>query len=154
MNTEQRDIRDQGKTIAATLKRAELDVATSVEIKAESRRVLHALTIPEYMEAWLQMPDSEKSECSADSRAPNNFHIDFYSSEASHTRIEGFLSSFESGSDHLPMEKYLRWQCCGDNGWYRYKERPRPMHSRSETQWFLQYGGKRVAFPDVAFIPG
>jgi hypothetical protein len=48
MKSEQRDIRDQGGTIAATLKRAELDVAMSVEIKAESRRVVYALTIPEY----------------------------------------------------------------------------------------------------------
>jgi uncharacterized protein YndB with AHSA1/START domain len=90
MNGEQQDIRDQGGTIAGRLRRAELDVAVSVEIRAESRRVLYALTIPEYMEAWLQMPDLEKLECSADSRAPNSFHIDLYSSEASHTRIEGF----------------------------------------------------------------
>jgi uncharacterized protein YndB with AHSA1/START domain len=90
MNSEQRDIRDQGGTIAATLKRAELDVAMSVEIKAESRRVLYALTLPEYMEAWLQMPDWERLECSADPRAPNSFHIDLYSSETSYARIEGF----------------------------------------------------------------
>lgn len=92
MNSKEQDIRDKTE-MALTLEQGELDVAVSVEVKAESRRVLYALTIPEYMEAWLQMPDSEKLECSADSKAPNSFHIDLYSSEALHTlhaRIEGF----------------------------------------------------------------
>src|SRR5580693_6833860 len=67
-----------------------LDVAVSVEIAAESRRVLYALTIPEYMEAWLEVPNTEKLQCSADPRKPNSFHIDLYSDETSHASIEGF----------------------------------------------------------------
>ena len=89
MNREQ-DIRGKAGTAAATLEQAELDVAVSVEIEAESRRVLYALTIPEYMEAWLQMPDTEKLKCSSDSRAaPNSFHIDLYSAKAPRARIKG-----------------------------------------------------------------
>jgi hypothetical protein len=75
--------------MAINMKQAELDVVMSVEIGAESRRVLNALTIPEYMEAWLQMPDAEKLWCFADRRTPNSFHIDLCSVKAPRARIKG-----------------------------------------------------------------
>jgi hypothetical protein len=89
MDTERQDIRYKAGTMAVTQERVELDVALSIEIKAEGYRVLYALTIPEYMEAWLQMPNSEKLECFADPKAPNSFHIDLYSFEAPYASIEG-----------------------------------------------------------------
>jgi hypothetical protein len=63
MSSQQQNIQIETRTMAVTLERTALDVAVSVEIEAESRRVLYALTIPEYMEAWLQMPDTEKLQC-------------------------------------------------------------------------------------------
>jgi hypothetical protein len=90
MGREQQDTKEDVGTLAATVGRPELDVAVSVEIEAESRRVLYALTIPEYMEAWLQMPDTEKLRCSSDSKAPNSFHIDLYPAKAPRARIKGF----------------------------------------------------------------
>jgi uncharacterized protein YndB with AHSA1/START domain len=77
-------------TMAMTMKQTELDVVMSVEIEAESRRVLNALTIPEYMEAWLQMPDAEKLWCFADRRKPNSFQIDLCSANAPRARIKGY----------------------------------------------------------------
>lgn len=68
MSRELQGIKDKDGTGAVTLEQAELDVAVSVEIEAESRRVLYALTIAEYMEAWLQMPGTEKFRCSPDPR--------------------------------------------------------------------------------------
>jgi uncharacterized protein YndB with AHSA1/START domain len=90
MSGELQDFRDQAGATEVTAEQAVLDVAVSVKIEAESRRVLYALTIPEYMEAWLQMPDTEKLQCSADPRTPNSFLIDLYSSETSYARIECF----------------------------------------------------------------
>jgi hypothetical protein len=89
MISEQQDIRDKAGVMAVTLDQAQLDVALSVEIEAESRRLLYALTIPEYMEAWLQMPGAEKLWCFADPGAPNSFHIDLYSAKAQRARIKG-----------------------------------------------------------------
>lgn len=89
MISEQQDIRDKAGVMAVTLDQAQLDVALSVEIEAESRRLLCALTIPEYMEAWLQMSGAEKLWCFADPGAPNSFHIDLYSAKARRARIKG-----------------------------------------------------------------
>jgi uncharacterized protein YndB with AHSA1/START domain len=54
-----------------------LDVHTSVLIEAEYRRILYALTMPEYMEAWLRIPGAEKTECSVEPRSIHNFRICF-----------------------------------------------------------------------------
>jgi hypothetical protein len=52
-----------------------LDVHTSVLIEAEYRRILYALTMPEYMEAWLRIPGAERIECRAEPRSVHNFRI-------------------------------------------------------------------------------
>ena len=41
----------------------ERDVALSFQFKADSSRVFYALSIPEYIEAWLQAPDTEGRVC-------------------------------------------------------------------------------------------
>lgn len=90
MSGQQQNIQVETLTMAVTLEETALDVAVSVEIEAESRRVLYALTIPEYMEAWLQMPDTENLlQCHSTSRAPNSFLIDLYSAKARRARIKG-----------------------------------------------------------------
>jgi uncharacterized protein YndB with AHSA1/START domain len=40
-----------------------LDILASEQIEAEVRRVLYALTTPEYMEAWLRFPEVDRIEC-------------------------------------------------------------------------------------------
>jgi len=52
-----------------------LDVHASVLIKAEYRRILYALTMPEYMEAWLRFPGAEKVECGTEAHSSCNFRI-------------------------------------------------------------------------------
>jgi hypothetical protein len=56
-----------------------LDVHTSVLIEAEYRRILYALTMPEYMEAWLRIPGAEKIECIVEPRSTHNFRVCFSS---------------------------------------------------------------------------
>jgi len=53
-----------------------LDISASVQIEAESRRVLYALATPEYMEAWLKMPEVDRVECHHESRSFDRFRID------------------------------------------------------------------------------
>jgi hypothetical protein len=49
-------LNDPGMTV--TTHQHEKDVALSFKIEADRSRVLYALSIPEYIEAWLQAPDT------------------------------------------------------------------------------------------------
>ncbi len=56
-----------------------LDFCASTQMEAEVRRVLHALAMPEYMEAWLQLPGADRVECHPDRRSFDRFRIDLFS---------------------------------------------------------------------------
>jgi hypothetical protein len=66
-----------------------LDIFASVQIEAEVRRILFALATPEYMEAWLQLPDTERVECQSERRSFDRFRIDLFSSEKKKQSIYG-----------------------------------------------------------------
>ena len=57
-----------------------LDIFASVEIQAEVQRILYALSTPEYMEAWLQLPGADRVECHSEQRSFDRFRIDMFSS--------------------------------------------------------------------------
>jgi uncharacterized protein YndB with AHSA1/START domain len=67
----------------------EKDVFLSRRIEAESSRVFYALSIPEYIEAWLLVPSAEdlRSVFELDSR--ESFHIDVYRAETFQASIRG-----------------------------------------------------------------
>ena len=54
------------------------EILASAEMVAEIPRVLHALAVPEYMETWLQLPDTDRIECRADPRTFDRFRIDLF----------------------------------------------------------------------------
>ncbi|MGA9669665.1 MAG: hypothetical protein WBQ94_10670 [Terracidiphilus sp.] len=64
-----------------------LNISASVEIEADVRRVLYALATPEYIEAWLQLPDVDRIECPADRRSFDKFRIDLFSSSICYKSI-------------------------------------------------------------------
>jgi uncharacterized protein YndB with AHSA1/START domain len=66
-----------------------LEVSVSVQIEAEPSRVLYALAIPEYMEAWLQFPEVERIECQPELRSFDRFRIDLTSSGGRRRTILG-----------------------------------------------------------------
>jgi hypothetical protein len=66
---------------------ASLNISASVEIEADVRRVLYALATPEYIEAWLQLPDVDRIECHADRRSFDKFRIDLFSSDIRYRSI-------------------------------------------------------------------
>ena len=57
----------------------QLAIFASVAIQAEVQRILYALSTPEYMEAWLQLPGAERVECHAEQRSFDRFRIDVFS---------------------------------------------------------------------------
>ncbi len=69
--------------------RIALNILASVKIEAEVRRVLYALATPEYMEAWLQVPEVDRVECHAERRSFDRFRIDLLSSGERRQSIYG-----------------------------------------------------------------
>lgn len=58
------------------------DVILSFKIEADSSRVLYALSIPEYIEAWLQTPDANELQLVFNPETQEAFRIDLYRAEA------------------------------------------------------------------------
>jgi hypothetical protein len=56
-----------------------LEVVVSIEIAADWSRVFHAITLPEYIEAWLQVPDPDRIECHSECKSLTRFRIDLLS---------------------------------------------------------------------------
>jgi uncharacterized protein YndB with AHSA1/START domain len=69
--------------------RMSLDVSDSIHIQAEVQRVLYALATPEYMEAWLELPEVERVECHSEQRSFNRFRIDLLASGKQRQSIYG-----------------------------------------------------------------
>ena len=65
-------------TIARTPSHYERDVALSFHFNADSGRVFYALSIPEYIEAWLQAPDTDDVRFVFNEVAEETFRIDLF----------------------------------------------------------------------------
>jgi hypothetical protein len=64
----------------------ERDIALSFRFKSDSTRVLNALSIPEYIEVWLQPPDTGEQQFVFNLVARESLQIDLY-------RAEGYQAS-------------------------------------------------------------
>ena len=65
------------------------DVALSFRFNADSSRVFYALSIPEYIEAWLQAPDSDELRFVFNQVAEETFRIDLYRGHSLQAIIDG-----------------------------------------------------------------
>jgi hypothetical protein len=77
------------ETTQMKLDPASLEVFASVAIEAEWRSILYALTVPEYMEAWFQMPDVERVECRQEPSSQTCFRIDVFAAGTRQQSIYG-----------------------------------------------------------------
>ena len=75
--------------IATVSAQHERDVALSFQFKADSSRVFYALSIPEYIEAWLQAPDTEELRFVFKQVAEETFRIDLYRGETRQASVDG-----------------------------------------------------------------
>jgi uncharacterized protein YndB with AHSA1/START domain len=64
-------------------------VALSFKIEADSSRVFYALSIPEYIEAWLQAPDTADTKFVFNLVGQETFRIDLYRAEALQASVHG-----------------------------------------------------------------
>ena len=77
------------RMIAALPGQHERDVALSFQFKADSSRVFYALSIPEYIEAWLQAPDTDDLRFVFNQVAEETFRIDLYRGETLQASVDG-----------------------------------------------------------------
>ncbi len=81
----------------------ERDVALSFRFNADSSRVFYALSIPEYIEAWLQAPDTaadtEELRFVFNQVEEETFRIDLYRGETLQASVDG--SGWVVGSNQV-----------------------------------------------------
>ena len=77
------------RMIARISSRHEKEVALSFQFKADSSRVFYALSIPEYIEAWLEAPDTDDLRFVFNHIAEETFRIDLYRGEILQARVDG-----------------------------------------------------------------
>jgi uncharacterized protein YndB with AHSA1/START domain len=65
------------------------DIALAFRIEAASSRVMYALSMPEYIEAWLQAPATEGLKFFFNPITQDAFRIDLYRAETPQTSIYG-----------------------------------------------------------------
>jgi len=65
------------------------DVVLSFRFEADISRVFNALSIPEYIEAWLQAPDAEELRFAFDPAAQQTFRVDFYRAATVQATVHG-----------------------------------------------------------------
>src|SRR5579864_2190696 len=69
--------------------RNEKDVVLSSAFQTDHKRVLYALSIPEYIETWLQPPVGEDLHLVFNLGAREEFHLDFYRGNALQVSVRG-----------------------------------------------------------------
>ena len=75
--------------IAAIPGQQDRDVALSFKFNADSSRVFYALSIPEYIEAWLQAPDTDELRFVFNQVGEDTFRIDLYRGPSLQASIDG-----------------------------------------------------------------
>jgi uncharacterized protein YndB with AHSA1/START domain len=58
--------------------KSDWNIAISVDLNADTRRICQALTVPEYLEAWIRTPDLPAASQVVASPEPNGYRLDLY----------------------------------------------------------------------------
>jgi hypothetical protein len=81
-----------------------VNFVTSVQVETDICRVLYAVSIPEYLEAWLEVPGIDRIEFHPLNRSFDKFQIDLYSFD----RFQG--TSYASCLLSKPNRVTFRWR--------------------------------------------
>ncbi len=65
------------------------DCLATVSIQADVRRVMHALTIPEYIEAWMEFPGIERIACIAEGKEQAGVRLELYTAGKLRAQVRG-----------------------------------------------------------------
>jgi hypothetical protein len=61
----------------------------AIDVDADTRRIFQALTVPEYLEAWIDMPDQAEGSRVVASMETNGYRLDHYSGDHATVHITG-----------------------------------------------------------------
>jgi uncharacterized protein YndB with AHSA1/START domain len=84
------------RTIAILAGLEEREVTLSSRIQADRSRVFYALSIPEYIETWFQLPPHDELRFVFRQPTQQTFGIDLYRAEELHARVQGSCSTMSS----------------------------------------------------------
>ena len=84
------------RTMGILTGRQEKDVTLSLRIEADRSRVFYALSIPEYIETWFQLPAQDELRCVFHEPTEQTFGIDLYRAEELQARVHGSCSTMSS----------------------------------------------------------
>jgi uncharacterized protein YndB with AHSA1/START domain len=81
------------------------DVSVSVSVRADRQRLFQMLTVAEYMEAWLVIPEGRPESRLAVTSAPDCFRIDHFWSQQIDCRITAFYRTCRRSKLDLTWRK-------------------------------------------------
>jgi uncharacterized protein YndB with AHSA1/START domain len=126
------------------------EIALNAKIDADTARVLQALTVPEYLEAWISHPECKRGCVVRASRIACSYRIDFIYSDMLDSSISGSIRMLQS--DKLLLT-WRRFGVCeeaqsvvnivlqGDGGSSLLQLRHIGLPSRAEFEWHEKLWG-------------
>ena len=110
MGTEQLSLKGvvpaPGATLAPRIPR-ESDIVIQSDIQADPRRVFHAMSMPEYLETWMSLPDPDESCYVIALQRAASYRIDFYRDNILDASITGLFRIYK------PDKLLLTWRRFG-----------------------------------------
>lgn len=90
---------------------ADWTVALSIGVDADTRRIFQALTVPEYLEAWIDPPDRTEGSVVVAAPDENGYRLDHYSAGRSAVRIIGSYIFCHRRKMRLAWRKICQGDC-------------------------------------------
>ena len=91
------------------LRKSTAEISTCIAVHANVQRLLYALSLPEYIEAWLLLPGAERVQCHSERSSFDRYRIDVMSS---HTKVESIYALCRLCK---PNGVYYYWNKCKAN---------------------------------------
>ena len=86
-------------------------VAMSIGLQADAHRIFHALTVPEYLETWIEMPDQAADSSLVASHGANGYHLSHYRAGRTHVSIKSRFLSCHRRKMRLQWQKTHELTC-------------------------------------------
>jgi uncharacterized protein YndB with AHSA1/START domain len=80
-------------------------ISVSVSLNADRRRVFHVLTIAEYMETWLQVPDRHDETPIQVNSDPSGFHVRYLDKTGSPATLVGAYQTYRTAKTSFLWRK-------------------------------------------------
>jgi uncharacterized protein YndB with AHSA1/START domain len=96
------EIRNPRVRVASTA-----EIALRTRVSADPRTVLQALTVPEYLEAWISHPDTHPACTVRASRIADSYRVDFNYRDVLESSVSGFFRML------MPDKVVLAWRRFG-----------------------------------------